>query len=121
MVRLGAAAAEAGERKSAAAVLAVEVDAEGNAVAVAGSAVTAVSVAPSDGGALSWGSGDDVEVTLVFTEAVTVDTTGGMPSVGLTIGATARTAMYASGSGIRRPALPSSARDGKAVVQAVED
>ena len=99
VVRLGSGAAQSGSRESAAAVLPVDVDAEGNAVAVAGPAVTAVSVAAPDGGALSWGSGDDIEVTLAFTEAVTVDTTGGTPSVGLTVGGTARRAAHASGTG----------------------
>ena len=99
VVRLGAGAAKSGERESAAAVLVADVDAQGNATAVAGPAVTAVSVAAPDGGASSWGRGDDVEVTLRFTEAVTVDTTGGTPTVGLTVGGNARTAAYASGSG----------------------
>ena len=99
VVRLGAGAARSGDRESAAAVLAVDVDAEGNAVAVAGPAVSAVSVAAPGGGALFWGPGDDIEVTLGFTEAVTVDTAGGTPTVGLTVGGTARTAPYASGTG----------------------
>ena len=99
VVRLGPGAARSASRASAAAVLAVDVDAEGNATAVAGPAVTAVSVAAPDGDALSWGSGDEVEVTLAFTHAVTVDTAGGTPTVGLTVGGTARTAPYASGTG----------------------
>ena len=99
VVRLGAGAARSASRESAAAVLVADVDAEGNAVAVAGPAVTAVTVAAPDGDALSWGSGDEVEVTLAFTHAVTVDTAGGTPTVGLTVGGTARTAPYASGTG----------------------
>ena len=49
-VRLGAGAAAAGERGSEAAVLVADVHAQGNAVAVAGPAVTAVAVAGPDAG-----------------------------------------------------------------------
>ena len=57
----------------------------------------AVSAAGSDG---AWAPDETVEVTLTFSEAVTVDTTDGTPSLGLSLGGTeARSAAYASGSG----------------------
>ena len=57
----------------------------------------AVSEAGSDG---EWGPGETVEVTLTFSEAVTVDTTGGTPTVGISLGNTqARSAAYLRGSG----------------------
>ena len=41
-----------------------------------------------------------MDITLTFSEAVTVDTTGGTPSVGLSLGGTeARSATYIRGSG----------------------
>ena len=57
----------------------------------------ALSESGSDG---AWTAGETAEVTLTFSEAVTVDTTGGTPSVGLTLGGTeARSATYLRGSG----------------------
>ena len=57
----------------------------------------AVSGAGSDG---RWTVGETVEVTLIFSEAVEVDTEGGTPSLGLVLGATAlRSAEYLRGSG----------------------
>ena len=51
----------------------------------------------SDG---EWNAGDTVEVTLTFSEAVDVNTGGGVPSIGIALGGTeARTAAYTSGSG----------------------
>ncbi len=48
----------------------------------------------------AWTADETVEVTLTFSEAVTVDTTGGTPSVGLSLGGTeARRATYLRGSG----------------------
>ena len=48
----------------------------------------------------SWEEGETVEAALTFDEAVTVDTTGGTPTVALTLGAsTAKTAAYVRGSG----------------------
>ena len=48
----------------------------------------------------AWGPGETAEVTLTFSEAVAVDTTGGTPSVGLSLGGTqARSATYLRGSG----------------------
>ena len=57
----------------------------------------AVSASGSDG---EWGPGETVEVTLTFSEAVTVDTGGGTPSVAISLGGTAaRSAAYLRGSG----------------------
>ena len=57
----------------------------------------ALSEAGTDG---VWAPGETAEVTLTFSEAVTVDTTGGTPSVGLSLGGTkARRATYRRGSG----------------------
>ena len=57
----------------------------------------ALSESGSDG---AWTADETVEVTLTFSEAVTVDTTGGTPSVGLTLeGTEARSAPYLRGSG----------------------
>ena len=57
----------------------------------------AVSDSGSDG---AWSAGATVEVTLTFSEAVTVDTTGGTPSIGLDLGGTeSRSAPYLRGSG----------------------
>ena len=57
----------------------------------------ALSDSGSDG---AWTAGATVEVTLTFSEAVTVDTTGGTPSIGLDLGGTeSRRAPYLRGSG----------------------
>ena len=57
----------------------------------------ALSEAGADG---VWTPGETAEVTLTFSEAVTVDTTGGTPSVGLSLGGTQeRSAAYRRGSG----------------------
>ena len=57
----------------------------------------ALSEAGTDG---VWAPGETAEVTLTFSEAVTADTTGGTPSVGLSLGGTkARSATYRRGSG----------------------
>ena len=61
-------------------------------------AVTAVSVvAPGADG--RWDAGDAAEVTVRFSEAVTVATEGGTPSIGIVVGGQARRALYARGSG----------------------
>ena len=96
-VRLGQGAAQAGARESTAAVLVADVDAEGNAVAVDAPAVTAVTLAPDPDG--SWTAGDAVRVTLAFSEAVTVAAEDGTPALGIGLGANARQAAYAEGSG----------------------
>ena len=47
-----------------------------------------------------WSVGETVGVTVTFSEAVDVDTSGGMPSIGIGLGGTAaRSATYASGTG----------------------
>ena len=47
-----------------------------------------------------WSEGETVGVTVTFSEAVDVDTTGGTPSIGIGLGGTAaRSATYASGTG----------------------
>ena len=94
-VRLSESAALAGARASTAAVLVADVDAEGNATAVDGPAVTAVTFAPDPDG--SWTAGEEVRVTLTFSEAVTV--AGGTPTLGIGLGSNARQATYASGTG----------------------
>ena len=58
--------------------------------------------APTFGGDTTWSEGDNVDVTVTFSEAVEVDTTGGMPSIGVVLGGpggSARSAEYESGSG----------------------
>ena len=96
-VRLAGGAAQAGERRSLAAVLAVDVDAQGNATAVSGPVVTAVALATASDG--TWTDGETVRVTLTFSEPVTVVTDGGTPSVGVVLDGTAREAAYAGGTG----------------------
>ena len=96
-VRLAAGAAEAGERRSLAAVLAVDVDAAGNATAVAGPVVTSVGLAAASDG--TWTDGETLGLSLTFSEPVTVATGGGTPTVGIALDGTARQASYASGSG----------------------
>ena len=47
-----------------------------------------------------WSVGETVGVTVTFSEAVDVDTSGGTPSIGISLGGTAaRSATYASGTG----------------------
>ena len=58
---------------------------------------------PSVGGAgtdAQWSVGETVGVTVTFSETVDVDTSGGTPSIGISLGGTAaRSATYASGTG----------------------
>ena len=57
----------------------------------------AVSAAGSD---RAWAPDETVEVTLTFSEAVSVDTTDGTPSIGVSLGGSdARSAAYLRGSG----------------------
>ncbi|WP_130473023.1 DUF4347 domain-containing protein [Candidatus Magnetaquicoccus inordinatus] len=58
--------------------------------------VSTVSASTSNG---SYKAGDTVNVTVTFSEAVTVVTTGGTPYITLETGSTDRNATYASGSG----------------------
>ena len=61
-------------------------------ITVTGVAVTSVPVtAPDD-----YGTGETIEITVTFSEPVTVDTTAGTPYLGLTIGSETRQAAYAS-------------------------
>src|SRR5437762_1815109 len=60
-----------------------------------GPVVTDVSK-PADG---SYMAGHNLDFTVTVNENATVVTAGGTPAIGLTIGATARTASYVSGSG----------------------
>ena len=70
-----------------------------SALATTAPSVTGVTILPEFGNG-SWGEGETVEAALTFDEAVTVDTTGGTPTVALTLGAsTAKTAAYLRGSG----------------------
>ena len=45
-----------------------------------------------------YSEGEAIELTATFSEAVTVDTTGGTPQIALTVGTETRQAVYASGS-----------------------
>ena len=61
------------------------------------SGTPAVSAAGPDG---QWTEGEAVEVTVTFSEAVVVNTTGGAPSIGIGLGGTkARNASYVRGTG----------------------
>ena len=55
-------------------------------------APTALSIEPSAPG--SYGNGDNLDITVVMSEAVTVDTTDGTPRIVLTIGGQVRNAEY---------------------------
>ena len=66
---------------------------------VAAPSITGTAILPELGNG-SWGEGETIETALTFDEAVTVDTTGGIPSVQLTLGAsTEKAAPYIRGSG----------------------
>ena len=61
------------------------------------SGTPAVSAAGSDS---QWTEGETVEVTVTFSEAVVVDTTGGTPTIGIALGGTeAKSAGYVRGTG----------------------
>src|SRR5437762_430650 len=60
-----------------------------------GPAISSVSK-PADG---TYKAAQNLDFTVTFSEKVTVVTSGGIPAIGLTIGATARNASYLSGSG----------------------
>jgi len=78
----------AGNASAASAALTVVVDTTAPSVA-------SVSV-PANG---TYYSGDSLDLTVNFDEAVTVDTSGGTPRIALVVGATTRYAQYVSGSG----------------------
>ena len=98
-VRLAAGAAQSGERRSLASALAVDVDAAGNATAVAGPVVTSVSVSLATASDGTWTAGETVGMSLTFSEPVTVATDSGTPSVGIALDGTARQAAHAGGTG----------------------
>ena len=54
------------------------------------------------GGRTVYAQDEFIEVALRFDRAVTVDSTGGTPSVALTVGTTQRTAEYRRGTGVRQ-------------------
>ena len=58
--------------------------------------ISGVSSSTADG---SYKAGDSITINVAFSEAVTVDTTNGTPTLELETGSTDRTATYASGSG----------------------
>jgi len=60
-----------------------------------GPTVSSVSV-PSNG---TYATGQNLDFTVIFNEAVTVNTAGGSPQLGITIGSTGRQASLLSGSG----------------------
>ena len=60
---------------------------------------TAPHDADGDGDADTYRTGDTVEVAVTFSEAVTVETAGGIPWLGLLVGTKTGQAAYASGSG----------------------
>ena len=66
----------------------------------AGPAVTGVSVAPPAAGG-RYVEGETIAVTVRFGAVVTVDTAGGTPTIGLSVGGKPRLAAYARGSGTR--------------------
>ena len=81
------------------------VDAAGNAIAdigdpvsVAVSRPTVISIS-SDDAAGTYVAGEVIDIQLGLSETVTVDTTGGTPTLKLEVGDTDRTASYYSGSG----------------------
>ena len=55
--------------------------------------------APANG--TTYGNGESIEVVVTFEQPATVDISGGTPSIGLTVGAAAKTAGYTRGSGGR--------------------
>jgi len=67
----------------------------GSTFTVVPPAVSSVSV-PANA---TYGVGQNLSFTVNFNQAVTVVTTGGTPTIALTVGSTARTASYVSGSG----------------------
>ena len=61
----------------------------------------AVSLTSDPGEDGVYDEGETIAVTVVFSEAVTVDTESGTPAIGLLAGGNARQAVYASGSSTR--------------------
>ena len=59
----------------------------------------AVAITSNPGLDETYAAGDAIEVTVTFAESMAVDTTDGIPQIGLTIGTMPKLAGYASGSG----------------------
>ncbi len=107
----GKAAALADSQGNALGALVVEVGAAGNPVAVSGPVVTGVLMSTQSGNGRqdgfgtrsvaargSSGSGSSVRVTVTFSEPVTVDVSGGTPTIGLMLGAGTRKTPYSGGT-----------------------
>ena len=71
----------------------------GPAVAAVPAAATGASVTSSPGADGSYGAGEEIAAAVRFSAPVTVDLSGGTPTVGLALGGAARRAAYAGGSG----------------------
>ena len=67
--------------------------------------VRGVEVVPDGSGDLVWSAGETVEARLSFSEAVTVDTAQGTPSLGVSVAGEAGPLDYASGTGRRDPGV----------------
>ena len=94
-VPAGVAAGAAGNPNTASAPFTIGVaGSEARAAAVAGVAVTS---SPAGGGA--YAAGEEIEVTVRFDAPVTVDTGGGRPALGVSVGGQARRAGYGGGTG----------------------
>ena len=61
--------------------------------------VSTVTITSSPGSDNTYATGDTITVSVTFSEAVTVDTTGGTPRVRLDIGGRSRNFAYYSGDG----------------------
>ena len=107
----GKAAAVSDSQGNALGALVVEVGAAGNPVAVSGPVVTGVLMSTQSGSGRqdgfgtrsvaargSSGSGGSVRVTVTFSEPVTVDVSGGTPTIGLMLGAGTRKTPYSGGT-----------------------
>ena len=64
-----------------------------------GPVVTEAHLASGPGPDGAWRAGDTVEAVVRFSEAVTVDTSGGTPALAIVLGGERRQAVYAGGSG----------------------
>lgn len=61
--------------------------------------ISAVAITSDPGADHTYAAGDTVSVTIAYDEIVSLDISGGAPTLALTIGNSTRTATYASGSG----------------------
>ena len=102
----GKAAAVADSQGNALGALVVEVGAAGHPVAVSGPVVTGVLMSTQSGSGRQDGfgtrsvaaRGGSVRVTVTFSEPVTVDVSGGTPTIGLMLGAGTRKTPYSGGT-----------------------